>query len=100
MAAWCRSVGSRQCKPSHKIAYLISPKEECERAEGPGKVELLDRLVPLCWEQTISRPSHRIAYLSSPEEECERAESPCMAGAPRPPVPLCWEQTSADRHTG
>jgi hypothetical protein len=50
-------------RPSHRIAYLSSPEEECERAEGPGRVELLGRLVPLCWEQTISRPSHKITYL-------------------------------------
>ncbi len=59
---------------SHRITYLSSPEEECERAEGPGRVELFGHLPPLCWEQTISRLSHRIAYLSSPEEECERAE--------------------------
>ncbi len=34
-------------RPSHRIAYLSSPEEECERAEGPGRVELLGRLVPL-----------------------------------------------------
>ncbi len=49
-------------RPSHRIAYLSSPEDECERAEGPGRVELLGHLVPLCWKQTISRPSPRIAY--------------------------------------
>ncbi len=39
-------------------------------------MELLGLMVPLCWEQTISRPSHTIACLSSPEEGCERAEGP------------------------
>jgi hypothetical protein len=72
---------------------MSSPEEECERAEGPGRVELLGRLVPLCWMQTIRRPSHRIAYMSSPEEECERAEGPGRVELLGHLVPLCWEQT-------
>ncbi len=51
-APWCRSVGSDIRRLSHRMAYQSSPEEECERVEGPGRVELLGRLVPLYWEQT------------------------------------------------
>ena len=47
------------------LTNLSSPDDECESGEGPGRVELLGRLVPDCWEQTISRPSHRITYLNT-----------------------------------
>ncbi len=69
-------MGADISRLSHRIAYLSSPEEECERAEGPDRLELLDYQVSLCWDQAISSRSHRMTHLSSPEEECERAEGP------------------------
>jgi hypothetical protein len=50
-------LGADISRPSHRIAYLSTPEEKYERAEGPGSVELLVGLVPLYWEQ-ISAGRH------------------------------------------